>query len=87
MVTYSIQLQAVPGGTADASDYSLPTDVFLFPPEEDSITVPITITGDDRVELTEDFYIQMKAASSSSVLFIPAEWSYRIVIQDDDEGT
>ena len=83
-VTYSIQLWVVAGGTADAGDYSLPTGVFLFDPEEDSITVPITITGDDQVEPIEDFYIQMREASS--VAFIPAEQSYRIFIQDDDEG-
>jgi len=82
-VTYSIQLEVV-GGTADAGDYSLPTDVFLFPPEEDSITVPITITGDDQVEPTEDFYIQMRQASS--VALFPAEQSYRVFIQDDDDG-
>jgi len=62
-VTYSIQLREVAGGTADVGDYSLPTDVFLFRPEEDYITVPVTITGDDRVELTEELLIQINDAS------------------------
>ena len=73
------------GGTAGAGDYSLPTDVFLFRPEEDNITVPITITGDDRVELTEDFFIQMDQAGTA--LFLTAQRSYQIFIEDDDGGT
>ena len=84
-VTYSIQLREVAGGTAGAGDYSLPTDVFLFRPEEDNITVPITITGDNQVELTEDFRIRMEEASD--VIFISAESSYQMFIEDDDGGT
>ena len=84
-VTYSIMIREVAGGTAGAGDYSLPTDVFLFRPEEDNITVPITITGDNQVELTEDFRIRMEEASD--VIFLPAESSYQIFIEDDDGGT
>ena len=84
-VTYSIMIREVAGGTAGAGDYSLPTDVFLFRPEEDSITIPITITGDDQIELTEDFRIRME--QFSDIVFLSAQPSYQIFIEDDDGGT
>ena len=83
-LTLSIQLREVAGGTAGAGDYSLPTDVFLFRPEDDNITVPIIITGDDRVELTEELLIQMMPASSVSFSTEPSVIS--IFIEDDDGG-
>ena len=66
------------------SDYSVPTNTFSFRPEVDSITIPITIAGDDQVETTESFLIQMTQASLVSFFTTPSVIS--IFIVDDDGG-
>ena len=83
-LTFSIIIHEVAGGTADVSDYSVPTYMFSFRPEVDSITIPITIAGDDRIETTESFLIQMTQATPVSFFTTPNVIS--IFIEDDDGG-
>ena len=66
------------------TDYSVPTDTFLFHPEVDSITIPITITGDDQIEPTETFLIQM--TQESLISFSTKSSTISIFIEDDDGG-
>lgn len=62
-LTFSIQLREIAGGTTDASNYSMPIE---FHPEDESITVPITITRDGQVETTQKLLIHIMPASSVS---------------------
>ena len=83
-ISFSIIIREVAGGTANVTDYSVPTDTFLFHPEVDSITIPITITGDDQIEPTETFLIQM--TQESLISFSTKSSTISIFIEDDDGG-
>ena len=83
-LTYSITLRDF-GGTADTPlDYTLPTNVFLLRPDQENFTYPFTIVGDNKVEITEYFYIRLTPASD--VAFLTSITPVRIFITDDDEG-
>ena len=85
-LTYSITLRDF-GGTADTPlDYTLPTNVFLFQPDQENFTYPITIVGDDRIEITEYFDITLTSSSLSNVSLDLSPTTVRIFIIDDDGG-
>ena len=85
-LTYFITLRDF-GGTADTPlDYTLPTNVFLFQPDQEIFTYPITIVGDDRIEITEYFDITLTSSSLSNVSLDLSPTTVRIFIIDDDGG-
>ena len=85
--TYSITLRDF-GGRADTPlDYTLPTNVFLFQPDQENFAYPITIVEDDRIEITEYFDITLTSSSSlSNVSLVLSPITVRIFNIDDDGG-
>ena len=83
-LTYSITLRDFRGRANTPLDYTLPTNVFLFQPDQEIVTYPITVIGDNKVEITEYFDIQLTPASDVS--FLTSITPVRIFITDDDEG-
>ena len=81
--TFNIFLRGT-GNTADDEDYSISSEVYLFPPEEQSITVPVTITGDRRIELTEDFRVTLSRSGGPIFLVDPVTRQTTINIEDND---
>ena len=83
-LTYSITQHDF-GGTADTPlDYTLPTNAYLSQPDQKYFTYSITIAGDNKVEVTEYFDIQLRPASN--VAFLTSVTPVRIFITDEDEG-
>ena len=83
-LTYSITQRDF-GGTADTPlDYTLPTNAYLLQPDQNNITYSITIAGDNKVEVTEYFDIQLTPASN--VAFLTSVTPIKIFITDEDEG-
>ena len=83
-LTYSITQRDF-GGTADTPfDYNLPTNAYLFRPDRKNFTYSITIVGDNKVEVTEYFDIQLTPASN--VAFLTSVTPVRIFITDENEG-
>ena len=56
--TYSVGLSSSPR-TAGVEDYSVPEGPYDFPPDVSTITVPVTITGDTRIEWGERFDVTL----------------------------
>ena len=81
--TFNIFLRGT-GNTADDEDYSISSEVYLFPPEEQSITVPVMITGDRRIELTEDFRVTLSMSGGPIFLVDPVTRQTTINIEDND---
>ena len=56
--TYSVGIVGV-FGSAGVEDFTAPGVVFLFPPGSETLTVYVNISGDTRIELTEQFMLRI----------------------------
>ena len=85
--TYSIRLIGIPD-TAEDDDFSVPEEeVFLFPPESETLTVFVNITGDTEIELTEQFSVRVLPFGGPPFGFELDTVSTVINIVDNDGGT
>ena len=85
-LTYTITLRDFKGRASTPQDYILPTNVFLFQPDQENFTYPITIVGDDRIEIMEYFDVTLTVAPLSNVSLALSPVTVRIFIIDDDAG-
>ena len=84
--TYSIGLIGIPD-TAGDDDFSVPEEeVFLFPPESETLTVFVIITGDTRIELTEQFFVRILPLPGPPFRFELATVATLVNITDNDGG-
>ena len=56
--TYTLRIGGI-SNTAGDEDFSIPSSSVVFPPIASTINVPVTIIGDTRVELTEQFSVSV----------------------------
>ena len=63
--TYTLRIEGI-SNTAGDEDFSIPSSSVVFPPTASTINVSVTIIGDRRIELTEQFSV------SVSIVFFPA---------------
>ena len=57
---YNVALRGTSNTASEGEDYSISSEVYLFPAEDENITVPVIITGDRRIELREDFIVTLR---------------------------
>ena len=57
---YNVALRGTSNTASEGEDYSILSEVYLFPAEDENITVPAIITGDRRIELREDFIVTLR---------------------------
>ena len=72
--------------TAEAEDYSVPDGPFQFPPEVSNISVPVTIRGDTRIELSEIFEVTLHQDTGPSFLVGLTGKGVTVGINDNDGG-
>jgi hypothetical protein len=83
-VTYSLTFQGS-SSTAEDNDYTVLGDVYTFPPDVSSISVPaVVIVGDDRIELTDSFEVTLSRDSGPQFLVDLTTRRTTIDIIDDD---
>ena len=82
--SYIITLVGMPL-SAEEDDYSLP-DVFIFLPESETLDVFVTITGDTRIEQTENFTMRVEQLGVPPFGVDPSTVSTLISIVDNDGG-
>jgi hypothetical protein len=80
--SYIITLVGMPL-SAEEDDYSLP-DVFIFFPESETLDVFVTITGDTRIEQTENFTMRVEQLGVPPFGVDPNTVSTLISIVDND---
>ena len=83
--TYNVRLIGIPSSAED-DDFSVPAESFLFPPESETLTVFVNITGDRKIELTEQFAVRMLRFGGPVFQFELATISATIRIFDNDRG-
>ena len=84
--TYSIRLIGITD-TAGDDDFSVPEEeMFLFPPESETLTVFVNITGDTRIELTEQFFVRLLPFGGPPFGFEQTTVSTVVNIVDNDGG-
>ena len=83
--TYSLVLDGIVG-SAEEDDFSAPGEVFLFPPESETLTVYVNISGDTRIELTEQFMLRIVQLGGPPFRFDEASVTATINILDNDGG-
>ena len=83
--TYTVRLIGIPSSAED-NDFSVPVESFLFPPESETLTVFVNITGDRKIELTEQFAVRLLRFGGPVFQFELAAISATIRIFDNDRG-
>ena len=83
--TYNVRLIGIPSSAKD-DDFSVPAEVFVFPPESETLTVFVNITGDRRIELTEQFAVRLLSSGGPPFQFELATISATISIVENDRG-
>ena len=83
--TYSLVLGGIVG-SAGVDDFTAPGEVFLFPPESETLTVYVNITGDTRIELTEEFMMRIVPLEGPPFGFEEATVTATVNIVDNDGG-
>ena len=73
-------------GTAETNDFSIPSEVVTFPPEQPTVTFPVTVIGDLRIELTEDFTLRLVRSGGSQFLVDMERSLTTVNIIDNDGG-
>ena len=56
--TYTLRIEGI-SNTAGDEDFSIPSPSVVFPANASTINVPVTIIGDTRIELTEQFSVRV----------------------------
>ena len=56
--TYTLRIEGI-SDTAGDEDFSIPSSSVVFPPTASTINVSVTIIGDRRIELTEQFSVSV----------------------------
>ena len=56
--TYNLTIEGI-SNTAGDEDFSIPSSSVVFPATASTINVPVTIIGDTRIELTEQFSVRV----------------------------
>ena len=56
--TYTLRIEGI-SDTAGDEDFSIPSSSVVFPATASTINVPVTIIGDIRIELTEQFSVSV----------------------------
>ena len=56
--TYTLRIEGI-NNTAGDEDFSIPSSSVVFPATASTINVPVTIIGDTRIELTEQFSVRV----------------------------
>ena len=83
-LTYTFVVLSL-AGTAGANDFSIPSEVVTFPPEQPTVMFPVTVIGDLRIELTEDFTLQLRRSGGSPFL-VTSSSRTTVNIIDNDGG-
>lgn len=56
--TYTLGIEGI-SNTAGNEDFSIPSQSVVFPANVQTISVPVTIIGDVKIELTEQFHVRV----------------------------
>ena len=84
-LTYTFRVFSLTG-TAETNDFSIPSEVVTFPPEQPTVTFPVTVIGDLRIELTEDFTLRLVRSGGSQFLVDMERSLTTVNIIDNDGG-
>ena len=79
--TYTFRVEGI-SNTAGDEDFSIPSSFVVFPATASTINVSVTIIGDRRIELTEQFSVSVDRNGSFPVASVDADAT--ISITDND---
>ena len=82
--TYTLRIEGI-SNTAGDEDFSIPSSFVVFPATASTINVPVTIIGDRRIELTEQFSVSVDRNGSFPVASVDGDAT--INITDNDGST
>ena len=80
--TYTLRIEGI-SNTAGDEDFSIPSPSVVFPANASTINVPVTIIGDMRIELTEQFSVSVYENGSFPVASVDADATINITDNDD----
>ena len=85
--TYSIGIVGIVE-SAGVDDFTAPglVEIFFFPPESETLTVYVNISGDTRIELTEQFMLRIVPLGGPPFRLDEASVTATVNIVDNDGG-